>query len=1062
MPVDINRDELTGLYNRRYLREYAEHEIKRARRYNSSFSILLLDLDNFKEINDTLGHLKGDLALKKFANILIETIRESDIAARYGGDEFILLLPDTTYKGAFRLAQRIIERLKNENIEGIPLSCSIGIATYPDDGVIWEELFETADRSLYSAKRTGKGKIGSKSTKVITLRIPLPVLVGRREEISKVTQFLNIPGVLHIISGETGIGKTRLVNHVLKTIGGIRVIKGTAQGTILNIPYYTTKELLKNLYLSHRTVFEKILFNFPEILKNELIKLTPFYHKFPENSSRFTLDRYTLYEAISKFFNILSAETKAALFIDDLHWIDPESAELLYYVIKTAPNMVYIATMKDDEIKGTKAEEILTILGRERLYDTLPLGPLSYTETKQMIEGILNGGVTEKLSEFVYKESGGNPFFIEEIIRSLHEKNKLLLKGETWDVEGELEEPPKSIEEIIKKRLAKLPEEAQHVLEYLAVIQGEIDPELVALVTGYNEGEIYDILDLLAKRLILTTKDDMFYRFKEGIIKEVVIHNISTGKLKMLHRNIGKAIETLYSQNLKEHYEELALHFYEGGVEDKTLYYAEKAGDMAMEVYAYRRAIDYYQMALKYAKESESIKTLTLKIGNAYSYLGEFEKAIEYYEKAYNLSPQEERSDIAQKIGDAFSAMGMSNKAITWYERAYKDATIEYKKYVYMLDIAWEYHENGQPSKALEIVKEALQHIPDSEIKALGTAYNILGAIYMHRAKYKEAEKYFKKSLQYREKAGDIKMLAGIHNNLGILYDNMQQYDLALKHYKIALNIYREIGYREGIGIMAYNIGLLYVSTGDFDKALKHLKEAKQAFELMRTMSSLVLVYNNLATLYEILGLESKSWPFLEKSLKIAEEIGHDYSRFDTLLTMFNFLVSRKKYEEAEKLIKDLQRYEEKYRGEPSLVDLYDSLSRFYEETGKIEEAIKFAIKSFNLIKSFNTNKDDRSYCLTYYQLARLYAKAGDKKKAEFYLRLAEDHPYNKEIRNLPEIRQAYFLKEKGLTYFALGDREKAKELLTTALKIFESKNHVKNTKALQEILKKIDASQSF
>ncbi len=1061
MPVDVNRDELTGLYNRRYLREYAKQEIKRARRYKSSFSILILDLDDFKEINDTKGHLTGDEALKRFSSIIQTVIRESDIPTRYGGDEFVILLPDTSYKGAYRLAERIIEKVSKEEIKGMDLSCSIGIATFPDDGVIWEELFEQADRSLYSAKRAGKGRIGTKSARIVSLKIPLPIPVGRRQETTKVLQFLNEPGKLHIVVGEAGIGKTRLVTHAIKSTNDTLVLKGTASGAIVNIPYYTIREVLKGIYFSHQPLFEKTLSQLSEILKRELIKLTPFYQVQQTEFVSSSPDKYTLYEAISRFFNFLSIKGKTILYIDDFHWIDTESAELLYYLIKTAPDIVYMATMRNDEVKGTKAEEIIGILGRERLYDTLELPPLSSSETKQMVSGILGGEISDDFFNFVYSESGGNPFFIEEIIRTLHDGNKLILEKETWNIQKEVDIIPKTIEDTVKHRLQNLSQDIYNILEYLSVIHNDIDPELVANITGYNEGEIYDVLDALTRKLILTNIDDRYYRFKEGIIRDVILHSISQGKLRMLHRKVGSAIETLFAKNLNEHYEELALHFSEGGVKDKTLFYSEKSGDKAMSVYAYEKAVKYYSKAIESSENEEDTKRLRLKIAKAFEGLSDFESAIENYRKAYELASSKERSDIAQRIGDSFSAMGMSNEALSWYKKAYDEAYPEYKKYIYMLDMAWEYHQNGQPSKALNMVKEALANIPESEIEALGTAHNILGAIYMNQAKYEEAEKHFKKSIEYREKTNNKKALAGSHNNLGILYDNMQRYDMVLKHYNIALNLYREIGFKEGIGIMTYNIGLLYNALGDFDRALKHLKEAKETFELIRAMYSLALVYNNLAMLYETLGLYSKVMPLLQKSLNISDEIKHDYTRFDTLLSMFNFMGSQKKYDEARKLIPEFLAFEEKYKGEPSLIYLYDSLSQFYEETGDIERATEYALKSFNITVDLNVDPGDRSYCINYYILARLYALKNDKKKAMHYLKLAEKHPYNEKVKKLPEISQAYFLKTKGYTYLALGEREKAINLLQKALKIFEKKNHVKYIEEITEILSKLSKNKS-
>jgi diguanylate cyclase (GGDEF)-like protein len=144
-------DPLTGLANYRRLVESLDSEIKRYNRSRIPFAILLLDMDHLKKINDTHGHLVGSRALCRLADILRLHCREIDVAARYGGDEFVLVLPEASAQAALHVAQRISFRLQNDGIEP-PLSVSTGVAAYPADGATLEELLSAADRALYSHK----------------------------------------------------------------------------------------------------------------------------------------------------------------------------------------------------------------------------------------------------------------------------------------------------------------------------------------------------------------------------------------------------------------------------------------------------------------------------------------------------------------------------------------------------------------------------------------------------------------------------------------------------------------------------------------------------------------------------------------------------------------------------------------------------------------------------------------------------------------------------------------------------------------------------------------------
>lgn len=151
-------DSLTGLANHRRLLEALENEIQRSRRTNRTFSVLLFDLDELKKINDKFGHLTGSRAIKRLGSVLRSNSRAIDTPARYGGDEFALVLPETGAREAEHTATRICDRLAQDGEEPL-ISVSVGQAVYPHDGTSIEQLLSAADAALYRMKRKGSGKL---------------------------------------------------------------------------------------------------------------------------------------------------------------------------------------------------------------------------------------------------------------------------------------------------------------------------------------------------------------------------------------------------------------------------------------------------------------------------------------------------------------------------------------------------------------------------------------------------------------------------------------------------------------------------------------------------------------------------------------------------------------------------------------------------------------------------------------------------------------------------------------------------------------------------------------
>lgn len=158
-------DDLTGLYNSRHMSKLIEIEVERAGRYNKDLSLVFIDLDFFKTVNDTHGHLIGSLLLSEFGAFLRKNIRKIDFAARYGGDEFVLVLPETSKSGALTLCNHLLDGLRSRRfledagLASVQLSASLGIATFPEDALSKDDLVAKADQAMYYVKAHSRNAV---------------------------------------------------------------------------------------------------------------------------------------------------------------------------------------------------------------------------------------------------------------------------------------------------------------------------------------------------------------------------------------------------------------------------------------------------------------------------------------------------------------------------------------------------------------------------------------------------------------------------------------------------------------------------------------------------------------------------------------------------------------------------------------------------------------------------------------------------------------------------------------------------------------------------------------
>lgn len=157
----ILKDELTGLYNYRFFSRALNHEISRSERFSKNFAILFIDVDHFKKVNDQYGHVAGSSVLRQIAAVVQDSIREVDVATRYGGDEFVVIALETLEEGAKVLAERIRQKVAAHHFKVrtdklVGLSVSIGVATYPQTAASKDDLLKLADKTMYDSKKAGR------------------------------------------------------------------------------------------------------------------------------------------------------------------------------------------------------------------------------------------------------------------------------------------------------------------------------------------------------------------------------------------------------------------------------------------------------------------------------------------------------------------------------------------------------------------------------------------------------------------------------------------------------------------------------------------------------------------------------------------------------------------------------------------------------------------------------------------------------------------------------------------------------------------------------------------
>jgi diguanylate cyclase (GGDEF)-like protein len=586
-------DELTKIYNRRYLKEVIPGHLVRAEEEGFSVALYMIDMDKFKNINDTYGHGVGDDALQLFSQIISEETKEKGDSIRYAGDEFVLILSELDKKEARQLGLDIQNKLADTPLkakgEEIKLGCSMGISLFPKDGKTVKALFEKADEALYVAKDRGRGTVVvfPDSGKLLVPSkldsiLDTPYVVGRDNVLQFMDTHLSNKGKTSsfpVLLGGDGTGKTRLLAYAIKRAQKKLDFSLFAKGYPLwqTEVYGAVFSALGRLFEGDTSISNQV---FTELEDKYKAILKPYLHPWEMKEVETTeedprADSTTFFEALTQAFLILRQIGDGAVILDDIDQIDQPSLQFFdsQSSQEEGGKLFFICSVHSPDLL-TGEEKLLFI------FDSMPemtsrctiqrfhLDPLSQEHIRELTEKLFDGKALPVESEkSLFDKSGGSPLFIVEAISLLLMKGKIEVVGDEWDLSlVKPDDIPSNLTEMLKERLMKMDKDAINVLKLASILGEKINTRQLAEMSQLNVPQVLDILVNAQRALLIeeSPNPDEF-TFSHRLDRSVFYSLMSEEERRKYH-SIAADIEQKFAPGALERVVgKLAYHFQSAG-----------------------------------------------------------------------------------------------------------------------------------------------------------------------------------------------------------------------------------------------------------------------------------------------------------------------------------------------------------------------------------------------------------------------------------------------------------------------------------------------------------------
>lgn len=933
-------DFLTGLRQRAFAKSYVSSMISS----KNSFSLIFLDLDNFKIINDLYGHTKGDIVIKEFSGIISSLLRSADILTRYGGDEFLIILPNKTKLESRKIALRLLEKIKSNKIDEFIITFSFGIAEFPEDGITFEELVKKADKQLYEMKsKKGKGVV-----KRYNLIEPVKAF-GREKErtivLDKAKASLEGLGQFVLISGPFGIGKTFFAHKIIDEISNFYkyVFYIQLSQKDLKDDFSIFKRLVRKEF---ETIFERKLKDF-------------------EAFKKFSNYEAVLFNSICDSLVTKAKEGPILYYIENFEFVDLLSLSMMTEFLEKIQKA---AVMIIGTFKGNTNDRF-NELNKTKNFLTLKLGPLSSKSIKQAIFNMLGTqNIENKTFKELVKNSEGNPLILTELLKSAINEGLISRKGsETFIKDVYTIKLRFGTDNYRASVLEKLSTDEKTILEYISVAFGEINYQVLSKILQKRGTKFLEVYENLINNGIVSEEGSMS-KIRYPFISDHIIRSLSNVKRNALLYTIAKFEESTQDRELIESSIE---HYISSGDRLRAKRILVKLARNDEKSFNLFNSIQKYKQASDLTLDKEEKTKLLKKVMEILSRINRGQEIIEIYKD--HFSEKTTDPEIILKVAEAYDNLGEYPKSLEMLEKI-KTGKLETKVSVVVLK-SWIFYTLGKIDEA----QEELNKIDFKKLTPSLYAYasNIKGILEMEKGNYEESIEIFndcielakiyrketalaiennlanaKIALGYFEEALSLldnvikesgRMYNSLYNaiavyNKGDVYFQIGNFKEATYYYNKAHIISKKINNALGIGYYNLSLGLLKIARRKFEDAKKDLHKAHKIFENLGAQKELTLTKANLINLYTVLGEKEKvenlirNFPF--DSQNEASIIG--------VVSASNYFI--------------------KYKMFDKITDLYEIL----KDATKCRFSITIEIKIFDALseitKSLNMKKESKIY----------------------------------------------------------------------------------------------------